>query len=167
MYPIKRYGVDVRDSDYFNANNINNILTASSQNIQLIDPTETSTEQLTDAPQIRSRMEASKVFIDKSFGLAREASTEFQNITNQNLFDCLFINRGSINKKVGLVQTNKQLNDNVRDYHEYLLKNIITYLKDIKRDAKSLKIDDDIKKALRKPVMYDENNKYTGILEIL
>lgn len=167
MYPIKRYGVDVRDSDYFNANNINNILTASSQNIQLIDPTETSTEQLTDAPQIRSRMEASKVFVDKSFGLAREASIEFQNTINQSLFDCLFINRGSINKKVGLVQTNKQLNDNIRNYHEYLLKNIISYLKDVKKDAKSLKIDDEIKKALRKSVMYDENNKYTGILEIL
>jgi hypothetical protein len=47
------------------------------------------------------------------------------------------------------------------------LKNITTYLRSVIRNARNLKVEENIKKALAKPIMYDENNKYTGILEIL
>ena len=162
-----RYGVNEQIPDYFNAENINNILIASDQDIQQVDPLETSTDQLTDVPQIKSKLEASRDFMDKSFGLAKEVEVQFQNITNQNLFDCLFINRGSINQKSGIVQNTRELNDNIRSYQTYLLKNITIYLRSILRNARNLKIEEDIKKAIAKPVMYDENNKYTGILETL
>lgn len=162
-----RYGVNEQIPDYFNAENINNILIASDQDIQQVDPLEASADQLTDVPQIRSKLEASRDFMDKSFGLAKEAEVQFQNITNQNLFDCLFINRGSINQKSGIVQNTKELNDNIRSYQTQLLKNITIYLRSILRNARNLKIGEDIKKAIAKPVMYDENNKYTGVLEIL
>ena len=162
-----RYGVNEQIPDYFNAENINNILIASDQDIQQVDPLEASTDQLTDVPQIKSKLEASRDFMDKSFGLAKEVEVQFQNITNQNLFDCLFINRGSINQKSGIVQNTRELNDNIRSYQTYLLKNITIYLRSILRNARNLKIEEDIKKAIAKPVMYDENNKYTGILETL
>ena len=162
-----RYGVNEQIPDYFNAENINNILIASDQDIQQVDPLEASTDQLTDVPQIKSKLEASRDFMDKSFGLAKEVEVQFQNITNQNLFDCLFINRGSINQKSGIVQNTKELNDNIRSYQTQLLKNITIYLRSILRNARNLKIEEDIKKAIAKPVMYDENNKYTGILETL
>lgn len=162
-----RYGVNEQIPDYFNAENINNILIASDQDIQQVDPLEASTDQLTDVPQIKSKLEASRDFMDKSFGLAKEVEVQFQNITNQNLFDCLFINRGSINQKSGIVQNTRELNDNIRSYQTQLLKNITTYLRSVLRNARNLKIEEDIKKAIAKPVMYDENNKYTGILEVL
>lgn len=162
-----RYGVNEQIPDYFNAENINNILIASDQDIQQVDPLEASTDQLTDVPQIKSKLDASRDFMDKSFGLAKEVEVQFQNITNQNLFDCLFINRGSINQKSGIVQNTKELNDNIRSYQTQLLKNITTYLRSVLRNARNLKIEEDIKKAIAKPVMYDENNKYTGILEVL
>lgn len=162
-----RYGVNEQIPDYFNAENINNILIASDQDIQQVDPLEASTDQLTDVPQIKSKLEASRDFMDKSFGLAKEVEVQFQNITNQNLFDCLFINRGSINQKSGIVQNTKELNDNIRGYQTQLLKNITIYLRSILRNARNLKIEEDIKKAIAKPVMYDGNNKYTGILETL
>ena len=162
-----RYGVNEQIPDYFNAENINNILIASDQDIQQVDPLEASTDQLTDVPQIKSKLEASRDFMDKSFGLAKEVEVQFQNITNQNLFDCLFINRSSINQKSGIVQNTKELNDNIRSYQTQLLKNITIYLRSILRNARNLKIEEDIKKAIAKPVMYDENNKYTGILETL
>lgn len=164
-----RYGVNEQIPDYFNAENINNILISSDQDIQQVDPLEASTDQLTDVPQIKSKLEASRDFMDKSFGLAKEAEVQFQNITNQNLFDCLFINRGSINQKSGIVQNTKELNDNIRSYQTQLLKNITIYLRSILRNARNLKttIGEDVKKAITKPVMYDENNKYTGVLETL
>ncbi len=162
-----RYGVNEQIPDYFNAENINNILIASDQDIQQVDPSEASTDQLTDVPQIKSKLDASRDFMDKSFGLAKEVEVQFQNITNQNLFDCLFINRGSINQKSGIVPNTKELNDNIRSYQTQLLKNITTYLRSVLRNARNLKIEEDIKKAIAKPVMYDENNKYTGVLEIL
>ena len=102
-----RYGVNEQIPDYFNAENINNILIASDQDIQQVDQLEASTDQLTDVPQIKSKLEASRDFMDKSFGLAKEAEVQFQNITNQNLFDCLFINRGSINQRSGIVQNTR------------------------------------------------------------
>ena len=162
-----RYGVNEQIPDYFNAENINNILIASDQDIQQVDPLEASTDQLTDVPQIKSKLEASRDFMDKSFGLAKEVEVQFQNITNQNLFDCLFINRGSINQKSGIVQNTRELNDNIRSYQTQLLKNITIYLRSILRNARNLKIEEDIKKAIAKPVIYDENNKYTGVLETL
>lgn len=162
-----RYGVNEQIPDYFNAENINNILIASDQDIQQVDPLEASTDQLTDVPQIKSKLEASRDFMDKSFGLAKEVEIQFQNITNQNLFDCLFINRGSINQKSGIVQNTRELNDNIRSYQTQLLKNITIYLRSILRNARNLKIEENIKKAIAKPVMYDENNKYTEILETL
>ena len=162
-----RYGVNEQIPGYFSAENINNILMARDQDIQQVDPSEASSDQLVDVPQIKSRLEASRDFMDKSFGLAKEVEVQFQNITNQNLFDCLFINRGSIKQKSGIVQNNKELNDNIRSYQTQLLKNITTYLRSVIREARNLKVEDNIKKALVKPVMYDENNKYTGILEVL
>ena len=162
-----RYGVNEQIPDYFNAENINNILIASDQDIQQVDPLEASTDQLTDVPQIKSKLEASRDFMDKSFGLAKEAEVQFQNITNQNLFDCLFINRGSINQKSGIVQNTRELNDNIRSYQTQLLKSITIYLGSILGNARNLKIGEDVKKAITKPVMYDENNKYTGVLETL
>ena len=162
-----RYGVNEQIPDYFSIENINNLLIVSDQNIQQIDPLEASTDQLTDIPQIKSRLDASREFIDKSFGLAKEVGIQFQNNTNQNLFDCLFINRGSINQKIGVVQNTKELNDNIRNYQTQLLKNITTYLRSVLRTARNVKVEDNIKKALSKPVIYDANNKYTGILETL
>ena len=166
-YAATRYGVNEQIPDYFNAENINNILIASDQDIQQVDPLEASTDQLTDVPQIKSKLEASRDFMDKSFGLAKEVEVQFQNITNQNLFDCLFINRGSINQKSGIVQNTRELNDNIRSYQTQLLKNITIYLRSILRNARNLKIEENIKKAIAKPVMYDENNKYTEVLETL
>lgn len=164
---VARYGIDQEIPDYFTINNINNMLLATKFDVQQIDPSETSTDIITEVPQARAKYEASREFIDKSFGLAKEVAIWFENITNQNLFDCLFINRGSIKQKIGVVQNTKELNDNIRNYQTQLLKNITTYLRHVIRNAPNLKITDDLKQALKQPIMYDGNNKYTDILEVL
>lgn len=163
----ERYGGKAQLPDYFNVENLYNMLVLSKENIQQIDDLEASTEQITDTPQIRSKLDASRDFMDKAFGLAKEVETQFQNMTNQNLFDCLFINRGSIDGKLGPVQNTKELNDNIRNYQNQLLKNIVVYLRSVKRSSPNLKIEDDIKEILRDPKIYDNEYKYTRVLEKL
>ena len=58
---------------------------------------ETSTDNLTDTEQVKLRYDASREFLDNAYGLAKEVSTYVLNTTNRNIFDCLFVNRGSLN----------------------------------------------------------------------
>lgn len=165
---IKR-GITAQVPNFFEVQNINNLLIAAKEGVAISDSKEASTEHLTDVPQIRSRIDASRDFIDKSFGLAKELGIKFQNITDENLFDCLFINRGSVNQNIGIVKNTRELNDNIRNYQNILLKNIVDYLNSEFRGKRLIRenLSDEVKQALKNPVMYDENNKYTGVLETL
>lgn len=162
-----RYKVSEQVEGYFNVENINNLLIESNQDIQQINELQTSTEQLTDQQQIRNRLDASKYFMNKSYGIADEVRTFYENIINQNLFDRLFVNRFLDDQKPGIVKTNSELNDNIRKYQTQLLKNITSYLRTIFRSSDRIQLDNDIKDAIQNPILYDSDNNYTGILELL
>ena len=162
-----RYGVVEQIPDFFSVENIINLITAASNNIQVNDQLETSSDQITNIQQVRTRLEASREFLDNAYGLAKEVLSYVQNQTNQNIFDCCFINRGSVGQKIGIVKNNQELNNNIRNYQSQLLKRITTYLKSIVRNSPNLNLDPSVRRAIGHPVLYDQNNNYTGIMELL
>ena len=157
-----RYGVVEQIPDFFSVENIINLITAASNNIQVNDQLETSSDQITNIQQVRTRLEASREFLDNAYGLAKEVLSYVQNQTNQNIFDCCFINRGSVGQKIGIVKNNQELNNNIRNYQSQLLKRITTYLKSIVRNSPNLNLDPSVRRAIGHPVLYDQNNNYTG-----
>lgn len=164
---LQKYGVAEWDSDFFSTDNLNNILIESANNIQKVD-LGNDAEQLNNEPQVRKRADAGKEFITNAFGLAHEVSGAFQRKAKQNLFDCLFVNRGSLTTQaLGQVPNTTALNNNVRTYQTQLLRDITNYLLEIKSKAEKLKFDDEIDAILRNPEMYDVKNNYTGVLEKL
>lgn len=161
------YGIKQSMLDYFTVNNINNLLTASAYDIQQINSLETSSEQLTDLPQIRRRKDVSRRFEDEAFGLAKEFRTNFENTANEQIVDCLFVNRGSIDLPLGLVKNNTQLNEYIRQYQTQLLKNIVNYFQEIYKESGGLKITKTLQKIFDNPRMYNNKHKYTRVLETL
>lgn len=162
-----RYGILEQVPDFLNIDSITNLITAIDQNVQINDSLEASSDQIFDVQQVRTRLEANREFLDKAYGLAKDVLIYAQNQANQNIFDCCFINRGSVTTRVGITRNTSELNSNIREYQNMLLRKIITYLKGIVRESPNLRIDDTVKRALRLPSMYDQDNKYTGILETL
>ena len=126
---ITRYGITQQDTNFFNPENINNLLIGEVLNVQRVDTLSTSADQIVDQKQVRLRADANTQFLDDAYHTAREVRTYVEKVTNQNLFDALFINRGSINGELGTVKNNADLNNNVRTYQEQLFQNIINYLK--------------------------------------
>ena len=163
-----RYGLAAKNPDFFNSQNLSNLLIAKREGIQINNSSETSTDNLTDTEQVKLRYDASREFLDNAYGLAKEVSTYVLNTTNRNIFDCLFVNRGSLNQPLGIVQNNIDLNRNIREYQEALLQKITTYLRQVVKDAPNLHTSKEVKALLEHPKLYREVDGVmtnTGILE--
>lgn len=155
--------------DFFSRDNIASRLAAINSGVQ-VDTSEASTEHLTDSETVQSRLEANREFLDNAFGLAKEVKAYMVQQANQNLFDCCFINRGSVNQRPGIVRNTTELNRNIRDYQEELLRRVTGYLKWVSETYTKVKFDDETKQLLENPQLYREvNGKIvnTGILERL
>ena len=165
----EEYAITEIDPDFFNIDNISRRLTAVNLGIQT-NTAEASTEQLTDSEAVQSRLEANKQFLDDAFGLAREVKAYMIQQANQNLFDCMFINRGSVGTRTGIVRNTSELNRNIRDYQEVLLKRITDYLKWVHETYKDFEFTPKQLELLENPKLYTEvGGKIvnTGILEQL
>lgn len=163
-----RYGAVDQNPDFFNIQNITNLITAQQKGIQVNNTLETSTDNLVDAEQIRLRFDASREFLDNAYGLAKEVSDYVINKTNRNIFDCLFVNRGSIDQPLGIVRNTTELNRNIRQYQEALLRRITSYLSQVVKNAPNLHTSKEIKQLLLAPSLYQEIDgeiRNTGILE--
>lgn len=171
IYDIaQRFGVVDQSSNFFSVENLTNLLTGADQGIQRIDTLETSADKLTDTEQVRTRLEANKEFLDNAYGLAKEVRMYVVNQTNQNVFDCCFINRGSVNQNLGIVKTNSELNENIRQYQQTLLERITDYFNYIVSTSPNLQLSPEIRELLANPVLYeviDGKIQNTGILENL
>lgn len=102
-----------------------------------------STENvLRDIEESRDIKERSRAFLDLSYGLAKEVQRQAMLEINTNLFDALFINRGTITDgKLGTVTNSKELNNNIRRLQQQLLDKICAYLKsknDLTSEEKNL-----------------------------
>ena len=160
-----KYGITKDVDSFFSGENLYNILFSFKKRLKLNSPLEASTKQITDPEQVRTRLESSDRFLDEIYGIAKEVRRYVKNKTDQSIFDCCFINRGSIGLERGMIENNVQLNRNIRDYQTQLLKNITRYLQYVIRQSPNLKVDDEIKELIKNPVLYDCNNNYTGIIE--
>lgn len=163
-----RYGVVDQNPDFFSIQNITNLITAQQKGIQVNNTLETSTDNLVDAEQVRLRFDASREFLDNAYGLAKEVSDYVINRTNRNIFDCLFVNRGSIDQPLGIVRNTTELNRNIRQYQEALLRRITSYLSQVVKNAPNLHTSKEIKQLLLAPSLYQEIDgeiRNTGILE--
>lgn len=154
--------------DFFNSSNIKNIILAVNKNISINNPTESSIDQILDRDQVKAMVDTSRVFLDDAYGFARQVKMYAENIANENLFDCCFINRGSLDQKIGIVQSNSELNNNIRNYQQKLLDTITTYLQSIISNADfRIKENKQLRDILQSTTLYDSDNKNTGILEKL
>lgn len=163
-----RYGAVDQDKDFFSSQNITNLIIAQKEGINVNDPREADADNLIDAQQARIRLDASREFLDDSYGSATNVSEYVIRKSNRNIFDCLFINRGSVNQPLGIVKTNIELNRNIRQYQEVLLRRITRYLSQVVKNAPNLHTTEEIKQLLLNPSLYQEINgeiEYTGILE--
>ena len=166
----QRFGVVDQSSSFFSIENLTNLLTGAEQGIQRIDTLETSADKLTDTEQVRTRLEANREFLDNAYGLAKEVRTYVERQTNQNLFDCCFINRGSVNQNLGIVRNNSELNENIRQYQQALLGRMTDYFNHIIANSPNLRVEADVLEALKNPQLYKEVNgkiQNTGVLETL
>lgn len=100
------------------------------------DTLDTSTEKITNVEQIRLLKDATEKFLDDAYGMAREARLYAISVANENLFNSMFANRGSIfiNSTKRSVDTNEEMNENIRQYQEYLFKQILDYIGSLSKD---------------------------------
>lgn len=162
----EKSGVVDQSSDFFSKANISNLLIGAQQGIKR-NELEANTEQLTDAEQVQLRLEANRKFLDDAYGLSLEVKNYVINQTNQNIFDCCFINRGSISEiNKGIVRSNSELNNNIRQYQQILVNRMVDYFKYIINNAPNLKksLSPDVLKALENPQLYIQINS-SGDLE--
>lgn len=166
----QRFGVVDQSSSFFSMENLTNLLTGAGQGIQRIDTLETSADKLTDTEQVRTRLEANREFLDNAYGLAKEVRTYVERQTNQNLFDCCFINRGSVTQNLGIVRNNSELNENIRQYQQALLERMTDYFNYIISTSPNLQVEANVLEALKNPRLYEEVKgkiQNTGILDTL
>lgn len=163
-----KYGVAANDPNFFSLRNFVSILDARKKGIRIDHNFDTSAIKLMDTQQAALRSEASREFLDNAYGLATEVSTYVENETNKNLFDCIFVNRGSVDTDLGIVKSTTAFNKNIRQYQETLFKRITSYLLDIVKSAPNLHVPKEIKDLLKNSKLYveeDEKIKYSDILE--
>ena len=163
----KRYGIESKFPDIFNNANIINLITLAHDNVQLVDLLEVSTDNLVDTESVKLRYDASREFLNNAYGLAKEVLEYVVNETNKNLFDCLFINRSMNDWKLGSVNNNIELNRNIRQYQEILLKRITKYLDYIVSKSPNLHVPKEIKQLLANPQLYKDVNGEIINTEIL
>ena len=168
----ERAGVVDQRSDFFNLDALSNLLEGVSMGVNF-NNVEVSTEQLTNTEQVKLRLEASRKFLDNAYGLAVEVKNYVINQTNQNIFDCCFINRGSIpGIKKGIVKNTSELNNNIRHYQQLLVDRIVQYFNYIVNSAPNLKknLSSKIMEVLQNPILYVQTGdrlENTGILKTL
>lgn len=149
------------DTEYLSVTNIANLLDETRQGVQRPDNAASSTDIIEEQPQ--NRLQASALFLTKAYGDAINVSNDICKQTDQNLFDCMFINRGSVGTKLGIVDKTSDLNNNIREYQNILLQRITTYLT---TDVLDNRLPKNVKQLFANPQMYSRG-KYTKALDIL
>lgn len=165
---LERWGAP--QSNFLSEKNIQKYLEDLSTGVRTIDDLEASIDNATkkEQEQIQLRASANFQFLDASYGLVTEAKTKAIKQSSKNIFDALFINRGSIsNIPKGLVKSNTDLNRNIRIYKQQLLNKVVEYLKSFTKTATRLELTSEQKNALNNPILYDEDNQETDILNVL
>lgn len=153
------------NENFFTQQNIFNIITGVNQGLVTSNNFQFSAEQASkkEAEQVYLRKDVNSEFLDNAYGMVTEARKYATNVANQNLFDTLFINRGSV-QNIGPSKTILDINKNIKEYQEQLLRKIVQYLNTVVTD--DMHPSEDVKKALANPRLYIDG-KNSGILTVL
>lgn len=152
------------DPQFFNETNLANIITESNKGIQRVDPNRYNIDALGETKVAQTRKEANRHFLDEAYGTAISVRQKVEKEVAVNMVNAIIINRSKkdSNGRVvrgELIDNSLTMNQNIRQYKEYLLQQIINYLKSINSDY------------FKEDVSYFDNarmfvdNEYTGILE--
>lgn len=154
------------NESFFTQQNIYNLITGVNQGLVIANDFQYSAEQASkkEAEQVYLRKDVNSEFLDNAYGMVTEARKYAITIANQNLFDTLFINRGSV-QNIHPSRTTLDINRNIKQYQEQLLQKIVQYLNTVITD--DMNPSEDVKKALSDPHLYDTNGKNTEILTVL
>lgn len=124
------------------------------------------TEKLYNVEEVNRRKNASLDFLSAAYGSAIDVKRNAVMQQMQYVVDSCLVGRGNIPGIFGLVQSSKQLNENIRRYQSYLLKQITDYI--------NTQVGENLSKReaelLANPVLYtitQSGSQYTGILEEL
>lgn len=161
----ERWGILTQFPNVFTLTTIQDSLKQTKDNIQQVNYNDISVDQLSNPEYREVNAQASKEFLYEAYGTATSVLNYVQHVTNSDLFDCLFVNRYSDNFKSGTVNTNSEMNSNIRNYQEQLLSNITTYLN--RERVRGVNASEELKELLRTARLYDQDGEYTGILERL
>lgn len=148
-------GIADQSSDFFNSDYIYKTITQTKEGVES-DPLDTTTERLVDSQIVYQQVEANTDFLNDAYGLATEVRGWATRVMDQNLFDALFINRGSVNTYHPVVRNVGDLNSNIRDLHNVLLGRIADYLSSIVSEA-NLKVSNQLARFLKNPNLYKGN----------
>ena len=164
---LTKMGVVALNPEFFSRRNLTEIFTGVKQGLINTDKSEASADKILPKAQeeLGVRMNVTSQFLDDAYGMVTDARTQALNEANQHIFDCLFVNRGSIDTKTGIVKNSLQRNRNIKAYQEQLLQKVVTYLNSI-ISSSTMRPKPEIKDALANPVLY-KDGKNTGILETL
>lgn len=142
------------NDDCFSKTSIENHLNALRSGVSFGKTGTTTTEELFDHETNYIRNEASNQFLNDAYGSATDVKEYVIRITNNSLFDSLFVNRGSIvNAPRGVVENSTQLNDNIRAWQQQLFDSIVSYLQSIGKLNEG------------DYSLFDIDRNYTGILD--
>ncbi len=148
-----------RNPTFFNITNIKNILEGNKLGVLPNTQSQARAEHASfqEAEQMQLRQNVTSEFLDNAYGMVTEAKKQAMDTANQNIFDALFINRGSIKiegQDVGIVASNLEMNKNIRIYQQQLLNKIVEYLNSIIKP--SMSISEEAKDALANPILYKD-----------
>lgn len=149
---------------FFSPENILNVLTGVKKGYLNINSFSFDTDLTKEAEEVQLRKNITSKFLDNAYGTVLQAKDSMLQTASENLFDVMFINRGSIEGiSLGAIKTTVDLNRNIKLYQEQLLRKMVQYLNTI---INHKSVSENVKKALENPVLY-RDNKNTGILTVL
>lgn len=151
--------------DFFGVENLKQLIAGVKIDNPTDSPKDANWNTLQNTEVSTSSKTTSK-FLENSYGLAKEVQRRAQVEIDSNLFDALFVNRGSIlDISIGIVSNSTDLNNNIRQVKEQLFQKICAYLRDLNINFSKEELD-----IINNGTLFRLNGsivEYTGAIHII
>lgn len=160
---LKQMGVfyDQFTAEYF-TNLITDIESGTAGNSKKV-----STESLYDTEATTRKKEANNKFLDNAYGSALEVRSYAERQQMSYMVDSVLVNRGTFSSALGAISDSRTLNDNIREYHQLLLDQMVEYLSIVCTEQNTSKEHLELLKNARMYKTEGSSIEYTNILEKL
>ena len=155
------------DSQFFNEDNLVNIIRQENRGVQILDLSQYGVDKLDQSESAKTKKEANRDFLTKAYGTATAVRQEAERQVLFNLANSVILTR---NRKDAdgnplpgrLITSEADLQQNIREYKETLLQEIVKYLKTTNEEYFK-----ENPQLLDNARMFDDSGEYTGIMEQL